>query len=245
MKKIYILHGWAYSTERWKPFVDLLKKNGFEVEILKIPGLTVPLNEVWDIDNYVEWLSKILDKEKNAILLGHSNGGLIALSYTLKYPKKVNQLILLDSTGIYHNDLPIRTKRYIFATAAKIGKMFTTSEGMKKVLYKLAREHDYEKASPIVQKTMLNLIRTDLKERFSEIKTPTTIIWGGSDRVTPVTDGEILNREIKNSNLHIVQAARHSPQLTHPKETADVILNSFQDLKNKSQKEIDAETSSA
>lgn len=226
--KIYILHGWAYSTERWKSFIEELERTNIEVEMLKIPGLTAPLDEVWNIDNYVDWLSKVLSKEKEpVILLGHSNGGLISLAYLLKYPKKVKQLILIDSTGIYHNELSIRLKRYVFATAAKIGKKFTTSPIMKKLLYKLAREHDYENANQIVQKTMVNLIKTDLADRLSEIKAPTTIIWGRMDQVTPVADGEIMKKELKNSSLHIISSARHSPQLTHPKETAEIIIKNL------------------
>lgn len=228
-EKIYILHGWAYSTERWKPFIDKLQKGNIETELLKIPGLTAPLNEVWNIDDYVEWLDKTLSKEKNKlILLGHSNGGLISLAYTLKYPNKVKQLILMDSTGIYHNELPIRLKRFAFASAARIGKKLTNSAAMRKLLYKLARAHDYEKApDKIVQDTMLNLIRTDLKNKFNLIKIPTLIIWGKNDQVTPAADGEVMKNEIKNSSLYIINRARHSPQLTHPNDTAEIIIKNI------------------
>src|SRR5260221_14279777 len=89
MKKIYILHGWAYSTEKWEPFLTLLKKNNFYPVMLKIPGLTAPLNEVWDINNYVTWLEKKLENEKGkVVLLGHSNGGRIALAFSIKCPEK-------------------------------------------------------------------------------------------------------------------------------------------------------------
>lgn len=228
MKKIYILHGWTYSTERWGPFIDQLMKGGFKVEFLKIPGLTAPLNEVWDIGNYTEWLGKILAKEKEKIiLLGHSNGGLISLSYVLKNPEKVEKLILIDSTGIYHKEFSITLKRWIFGTAAKIGKKITKSQIAKKFLYKIAREHDYENASPIVQKTMRNLITTDYSQVLKNIRTSTIIIWGENDRVTPRKDGDFMNREIENSKLFIISDARHSPQLTHPKETAKVIIENI------------------
>ncbi len=228
-EKIYILHGWAYSTERWKPFIEKLQKESIEIEMLKIPGLTAPLTAVWDIDDYVKWLENTLSKEKNkVVLLGHSNGGLISLAYTLKYSNKVKQLILMDSTGIYHNELPIRLKRFVFVSTAKIGKKITRSVVLRKLLYKLARVHDYEKApDKIVQETMLNLIRTDLKNKFNLIKIPTLIIWGKNDQVTPVADGEVMKNEIANSSLHIINGARHSPQLTHPKETAEVIIKNI------------------
>src|SRR6185437_424542 len=105
-KKIIILHGWAYSTEKWKPFVEDLKKHEFTPIVLKIPGLTAPLENVWNIENYVEWLKKNLEKEDaKVILLGHSNGGRIALAFATQYPEKIDTLILIDSAGIYHNEL--------------------------------------------------------------------------------------------------------------------------------------------
>src|SRR5205823_6556026 len=104
-KKMYIIHGWAYSTEKWQPLVRDLEKKGFEIVLLKIPGLTSPINKVWNLNSYINWLEKILEKEKDPILLGHSNGGRISLAYTAKHPEKVAKLILIDSAGIYHNDL--------------------------------------------------------------------------------------------------------------------------------------------
>jgi pimeloyl-ACP methyl ester carboxylesterase len=223
LKKIYILHGWAYTTEKWGPFVLDLKKKGFDVELLKIPGLTAPLSEVWNLDNYVAWLKDILDKEKEVILLGHSNGGRISLAYTAKYPKYIKHLILIDSAGIYHNELPIRLKRFVFGRAAKVGKLFTKSKKMRAMLYRFTREHDYEKADPIVRQTMLNLIRADLQDILPTVSVPTTIIWGQEDTVTPVHDGELMHEKIPHATFHTVQDARHSPMFTHEEKVAEII----------------------
>ena len=142
--KILILHGWSYSAkgtdqlEKWKPFVDELKLKGYKPTLLKIPGLTKNLTEVRDLEKYVEWLKELVKNEK-VILVGHSNGGRISLAFSHKYPEKVEHLILIDSAGIYHNELPIRIKRFVFRSLAKIGKRITTSEKLRVFLYKLAR----------------------------------------------------------------------------------------------------------
>jgi pimeloyl-ACP methyl ester carboxylesterase len=227
-KRIYILHGWTYSTERWKPFVKELEKHGFEIDLLKIPGLTAPLSEVWDIDNYIEWLRKTLGKEEGkVILLGHSNGGLISLGFTLKYPEKVEKLILVDSTGIYHKELGIRLKRWLFKAAAGVGTKLTKSAVLRKYLYKMARAHDYERANPLARKIMKKLIRVDYSQVLNKINVPTIIIWGENDQVTPVRDGKIMNSTISRSSLYIVKNARHSPQLTHPVKTAEILVKNI------------------
>src|SRR3989344_6753590 len=104
---IYILHGWAYSKDRWNPFLSLLKSKGLNPYLLPIPGLTDKIDKPWNIDDYVKWLLGKIEKEEKIILIGHSNGGRIALNFSIKYLEKVAKLILIDSAGIYHNDILI------------------------------------------------------------------------------------------------------------------------------------------
>lgn len=226
LKKIVILQGWTYTTEKWTDFVSSLKKVGFEVELPKIPGLTEESSEVWDLEKYSDWLNKLLEKyEDKVILLGHSNGGRIAINYAVKYPDKLEKLILIDSAGIFHNELPIRLKRIVFKNISKIGKKFTKSDILRKVLYKFAREGDYEKASENMQKTIVNLINTDLKPILGEIKVPTLIIWGENDKITSIKDAYLMNKLIKKSRLNIIKGARHSPFFTNPGEVIKIIKN--------------------
>ena len=224
-KKIYILPGWAYDTKKWDIFVDKLDLVGFDCNVLKIPGLHLSIEKPWDINDYVEWLSKILKEEKSIVLLGHSNGGRIALSYILKYPDKVSNLILIDSAGIYHKDLSLRVKRLIFKYLAKTGKKFTKSESLKNLLYKFARENDYNVAPEVMKKTMQNLITHDLTPQLPKIKTNTLIIWGENDKTTTLSDGKLMNKKIHGSKFRMIEDARHSPQFTHSKIVVELIKN--------------------
>ncbi|MEK7571307.1 MAG: alpha/beta hydrolase [Patescibacteria group bacterium] len=227
--KIFVLHGWAYSTEKWQPFLTLLKKQGIEPVMLQIPGLTAPLEEVWTLDNYVSWLKKSVEKEKGkVILLGHSNGGRIAISFAAKYPEKVAQLVLIDSAGLYHKELLLQIKRAVFQTIAKIGRKLHKSDHLRYLLYRFARENDYYRANPAVRKTMHNLIKVDLSPLLPQIVIPTLIIWGQDDKVTPVIDGERMQALLPNARLHIVNGAHHSPQFTHEKEVAAIITQDLE-----------------
>jgi pimeloyl-ACP methyl ester carboxylesterase len=224
MKKIIILHGWTYSLSKWKVFMRMMEKSGFDVEALEIPGLTKRSEKIWDLDKYSEWLGKQIGKSK-PILLGHSNGGRIALYFSVKNATKVSKIILIDSAGIYHKEVSLQIKRYAFGVAAKIGKKLTKSEGIKKFLYKLAGEKDYKEASPNMKKSMLNLINSDLTPLLPKVKNSTLIIWGREDKVTPLSDGVLMNKFIKKSRLHVIAGARHSPFYTHPEEVIEIIKN--------------------
>lgn len=230
LKKIYILHGWTYSIDgtdplsKWKPFVNELISIGLKPIFPRIPGITKNINQVWSLEKYIEWLKKIVDEEKEkVILVGHSNGGRIAFSFAERYPEKVTHLILIDSAGIRHNKLPHRIKKFIFRSIAKLGKKLTSSEKFRLWLYKLAREGDYRKASPAQRQTMLNLINTDFTITLKKVKIPTLIIWGGNDNITPLPDGLLIHKLIKGSQLKVIEEGRHSPQFTHPKEVVKEI----------------------
>lgn len=227
LKKIYILHGWTYSLDKWQTMIYLLKENGLDPVLLKIPGLAKESDRIWDIEDYVEWLKKETETSDNLVLVGHSNGGRIALAFTQKYPDKVNHLFLIDSAGIYHDEFPIRLKRTVFKGLAKVGKKITKSKMLKDLLYKLVRESDYKDANPQMKKTLVNLLESDKNLGLDKIDTPTTIIWGEYDTTTPLTDGKIMTQKIRNSKLFIIKGARHSPQYTHPQEVAEKIIEAL------------------
>lgn len=216
MKKIFILHGWTYSADKWQELVTCLKKSGFEPVLLDIPGLTAKTDKVWSLNDFSEWLNDQLGPAKEkAILVGHSNGGRIAVAFAAKYPHKLKNLILIDSAGVYHQELAIRFKRFVFAKIAKWGKKITASEKLQSLLYKLAGESDYQNANPLMKQTMLNLIAVDLKPDLRKINTPTLIIWGRQDKITPLCDGKLIHSLVKNSKLIVLSNAGHSPQFTH------------------------------
>lgn len=226
MSKIFILHGWSYSTDKWAPFTKLLAAKGMEPQLLEIPGLTAPIDRPWTLDDYVKWLKGKVGGEKT-ILIGHSNGGRISLAFSLKYPELVERLILINSAGIYHNELPVRLKRWAFGTLARLGKKLTPFKGVRNAFYGLARVSDYKDAAPQMRKTMINLISTDLAHELHKITIPTLIIWGARDKITPLSDGKLMNKLIPTSRLYIVKSARHSPQFTHPKEVCAEIVKSM------------------
>jgi len=226
--KIIILHGWTKKLGQWQSFIANLKEKGISSDLLKIPGLTSSLKKAWTLTDYVNWLKNIIDKEKvKVILLGHSNGGRIALSFANLYPEKVEKLILIDSAGIYHNELLHRIKIFVFKAIAKIGKQITSSRILENMLYKLAREGDYRKSDPIMKQTMINLLNSDKDLNISRVLIPTLIIWGQEDKITPLSDGKLIHELIKNSKLEIIEDASHSPQFTHPTEVANAIINNL------------------
>lgn len=220
---LYIIHGWAYSIAPWTETVAELRSNGTEVVQLNVPGLTTDSREVYTIDDYVDWLHNELAGVEKPIVLGHSNGGRIAMHYLEKYPDAFSQLILLDAAGIEVGSQKLSLKRRLFKVAAKALKPLKYIPGVRKIVYRVLGS-DYGAAPPNMQKTLANMLASDREFDPSFITVPTAILWGADDRVTPPSMAAKLHNSIKDSSLKVMPEWQHAPYRTHPKELATEIV---------------------
>lgn len=227
-RDIVILHGWTLDPaviERWQPFIKLLKRAGLTVHCWPLPGLAVSADQSFTLSEYVEWLSQKTESLDSFILLGHSFGGQLAVRFTKLYPDKVKKLILIDNSGLLDTSLPKALKRAFFKALAKFGQAFTQSPVLKKLLYRLARETNYYEANESQRVTMRNILAEEVREDLPKIKTPTLLIWGRHDTLTPLRFGQIFAKGISNSKLVVIDSARHSPMYTHPQLVIENIEN--------------------
>jgi len=225
MKKIFIIHGWTYTLFKWDKLLELIKLAGYEPVMLKVPGLTEAHNQPLTLDDYVEWLKGKLAGQESPIVVGHSNGGRIALAFLDKYPAGLKLLVLEDSAGIYPNQWPKRVKRFVFKLLADAGKKITSSEILRKLLYKLAGEADYKNAPLHMRKTLSNLVSVDLTPVLNKVSVPTLIVWGARDKATPLSDGKLMHKQIKNSEFFVISDAGHSPHFSHAEKVCEKIIS--------------------
>ena len=231
MTRVFVIHGWTYNLDKWNELILELKMRDIEPVMLKVPGLTEPSDEVWDINGYVKWLDEKLAGENKPIVIGHSNGGRIAMSYIQSHPGRLKQLILIDSAGIAHNQRRSIVKLKVLKVISKIGKIFSFIPPIRKLFYKVIGAQDYLNAPPNMRLTMQNMLKADQSIKFNEIDLPVTIIWGRRDSITPLTDGQELKIKLKGSQLIVIDEARHAPMATHAVQVADIIANSIKQTK--------------
>lgn len=230
-QKLFIVHGWAYSIEPWAETVDLLRAAGIDVVQLRVPGLTAPSRDSFTIDDYVDWLHQELAAEsEKPIVLGHSNGGRIAMHYLEEYPDAFKQLILLDSAGVEVAAQKLSWKRRIVGVMAKILKPLKYIPLVRKIVYRVLGS-DYGAAPKNMQRTLANMLASDHNFSPRFISTPTAILWGAADRVTPPSMAQKLHTDIDGSSLKVIESWGHAPYRTHPAELAREISAIMEDIK--------------
>lgn len=229
-KHLYIIHGWTYTTTHWQKTLVELSKQGITASMLQVPGLTTPSEKVWNINDYVQWLKKELVNVKDPIILGHSNGGRIALNYLAKYPSSFKHLILLNSAGINVNNQSVSLKRKVFKLLSKLLGPLKHVPLLRKFVYKLLGSGDYNKAPANMKRTLQNMLSSDALLDPTQIKVPTTILWGGKDKTTITAQGEKLHNLIPLSTFKIVEDWGHAPYITHPTQLTQEIVKIFKGI---------------
>ena len=57
--------------------------------------------------------------------------------------------------------------------------------------------------------TLVKTVNEDLTENLSRITQDTLLIWGDNDTATPISDGRLMEKLIKNSGLVTLHGAGH------------------------------------
>jgi len=223
MKTLIILHGWQSSKERWERIKNEIEKEEIAVIIPDLPGFKkeTELDETWNFNDYLEWLYNFSLNKERFFLLGHSFGGRIAIKFTVKYPSKIKGLILVGSAGI-------KPKKNIFLSIfVPIFKKFSFLPGyslFREFFYKyILKKTDYLETKGIMRETFKKIIKEDLRPYLSQIKTPTLIIWGQKDKITPLSDAYLMKEKIKDSKLEILENVGHTPHLEAPEKLSKII----------------------
>lgn len=225
---LIILHGWGISSDYFLELQKYLSEN-FTVYNIDFPGFglsSLPVKP-YSVSDYAEVLQQFISKviPKDYYLLAHSFGGRIAIKLASENPKSLNGLILTGSAGLKPK---LQIKRICFLIIAQIGKFLIKlpliskfSHKFRILLYKAIRVSDYVKLDTDVMKETFKLvIAEDLAPYLDKIKVKTLLLWGKDDKLTPLRDGQYMNKKIKNSQLVVFDSVGHRLPYAKPKEVA-------------------------
>lgn len=209
---VVFLHGWGCSSDVFNVVRRSISKK-YMVYSIDFPGFGKSTLSDYVID--VKMMASIIDEFFkafhiiNPIIIGHSYGGRVAAEYA-RYNKNISRLVLIDSAGIKRFSLIKFFKIRLY----KFKKLFykITKRVMKyNELLMRSGSSDYVNAKVMQKKMLIAAVNYDQRRVFKGIKCETLLIWGSYDQSTPLKDGKLINRLIKNSSLVIVPNSGHFP----------------------------------
>ncbi|MDY6834245.1 MAG: alpha/beta fold hydrolase [Chloroflexota bacterium] len=178
------------------------------------------------------------------IVIGHSFGGCIALTYALRYPRCISGLVLLDTTPSFNHGREIvenaRRKSLSENVFARLGAAPPMDDGemeadFRAILPLYFYEYDYTLADRLFADTVWNaaacrqgqklMDEYDITSSLREIHSPTLIIAGRDDFICSPSRACIIHRAVPNSNLMIIEESGHFPYVERPDEFFSIVLN--------------------
>lgn len=223
---VLVLHGWGASIEAVHPILAGLAPVA-TVYAVDLPGFghTELPPEPWGVEQYQEFVAAFMDALAigSPTVVGHSNGGRIAIRMAATEPSRVSRLVLVDSAGIR----PKRTLRwYRRVGMAKVGKyaarfLGAPGERLRALLVGRAASADYAAAGPL-RPTLVKLVNADLRSFMPSIAAPTLLVWGSEDSDTPLSDAREMERLIPDAGLVVLEGAGHFSYLDQPTRFARI-----------------------
>ena len=217
-ENVLVLQGWGTEIELYSAVISEMAKK-YTVYALDFPGFgkTPEPSEPWSVDDYADFVLSFCKETgiKETILFGHSFGCRVIIKMLSREscPLEVKRVILTGAAGIKPKQSETAKKK---ASAYQRGKKLLSTPIMKKLfpnaLEKLRTKHgsaDYRAASPMMRQVLVKTVNEDLSDLLPLVKQEVLLIWGRLDDATPITDGERMEREMKNAGLAVIENAGH------------------------------------
>lgn len=224
---IIILHGLMGGLSNFHGVTDYFPKKGYKVLIPELPIYEMPMLKT-NVKQFAKYVEKFIEFKglKDVILLGNSLGGHIGLLHTKMYPKMVKALVITGSSGLYESAMGAGYPKrgdYEFIKKKAEDVFYDPAVATKEIVDEVfATVNDRVK----LVKTLAiakSAIRHNMAQDLPKMKTPTCIIWGENDGVTPPDVADLFHELLPDSDLYWMKKCGHAPMMEHPEEFNQIL----------------------
>jgi pimeloyl-ACP methyl ester carboxylesterase len=226
---VVLIHGAGGTHLVWPP--EIRKLPGYRVYALDLPGHGKSGGRGFQsISAYaqaiLEWMDAI--GIHRAVFVGHSMGSAIAANLELEHPVHVAGLTLIGSgvrLRVSPELLESAASPTTFHRTVEMIVSWSFCEKSPARLIELASRRMEEGRSSVLHGDLLACNAFNEMERISMIRSPTLILCGINDRMTPVRYSQYMAANISGAKLKSIPDAGHMVMLEKPKEVAKALLD--------------------
>jgi pimeloyl-ACP methyl ester carboxylesterase len=236
---LFILHGWGSSANLMQPLSSRLSPFWRTIRIdMPGHGASPPPPSAWGVPQHVELLENIANELqiKECAIIGHSNGGRIALELASRADKRLDPafLVLNSPSGIKRKRSP---QYYVRLWTARILKLpFAVLPGPLKeagldwlrhsVVWSWLGSSDYRALSGVMRETFVQTVNHYVTPRLSQITCPVLVFWGTKDDAISRGQMDELVSLLPDAGFFELENAGHYGYLDQP----DTIAAAVKDL---------------
>jgi len=228
---LVLLHGFICDSRVWRPQIDELSRD-FDVIAWDAPGCgqSSDPGEEFSMAEFADRLAGLLDNIglSSAHLLGLSWGGTMAMEFHRRHQDRVFSLILADTYAGWTGSLGAEQAEQRLARCLGESEMPAeewvpqcvpdafSSTAPKELLDGYASiMSDFH---PAGFRAMSRAVVPDSRDILPGITVPTLLIWGDSDKRSPLTAGEAMRDAIPGSRLVVIPGAGHVSNMEQPEQ---------------------------
>jgi 3-oxoadipate enol-lactonase len=206
---IVCIHGAGGNAEQWKYQIEHFSKHYRVVAPdLRGHGQSEQPRSSYSLEEFLWDFTQMLDLLKVPapfILMAHSFGGPIALTFAAAQPERIGKLVLIATAPEMHLNP-------VYEALLKLPLPMRMLEGLKPVL--MPRIY----APLFVMQRVLSdtLFPWRGWGLLPSVRTPTLIVGGQFDFIVPASVLQRMRAEMPNARFELVRYARHLPQLERP-----------------------------
>jgi len=222
---LLLIHGAGGSHLHWPP--QLRRLPGVSVLAPDLPGHGrsegLGREAIGDYTRDVVSLLDALGVERT-VVGGHSMGGAIAQAMALDHAERVAGLILIG-TGAKLRVAPAVLDGILNDFEATVGLVVDWSFGPAATddLKQLGIKAIRETAPAVLLGDYRACDRFDIRDQLERIQTPTLVVGGTADRLTPLRFSRYLAENIDRARLEIIQGGGHMMALESPEEVGAAV----------------------
>lgn len=235
---VILIHGSGMDHTAWALQTRFLAHLGRSVLAVDLPGHGRSEGPALaDISALASWITALLDAvgARQAALVGHSLGALIALETAASYPDRVRALALLgvsetmpvnqalrDAAAANDNDAIEMIMAWGYGQRGHVGGHSAPGLWMMGGGTRLM-----QRAGPGVLSADLEACNAYSRggEAAAAVKCPALLVLGADDRMTPAKAGSSLGGKIAGAKVTILPGAGHMMMVEQPDATADALKN--------------------
>ena len=243
-RPIMLIHGYPFNRSLWNEQVAALS-NSYRIITPDLRGFGESDSSPGPatMNRMAQDVAQLLDHLEitRAVIGGLSMGGYVTLAFYKQFPSRVRALILADTRAQADTEEGKQTR------AQQADKAL--SEGMAGIadamLPKLLTPETVSKRPEIVKRVRDMMLKTkpegaasallgmaereDQTELLPRITSPTLIVVGAEDALTPVADSEKMHNAIAGSRLVVLENAAHVSNLERTGEFNEALMNFLRD----------------
>jgi len=224
---IIILHGLMGGLSNFHGVTEHFPPKGYKVLIPELPIYDMPMLKT-NVKQFAKYVQKFIVFKglKDVILLGNSLGGHIGLLHTKMYPEMVKALVITGSSGLYESAMGAGYPKrgdYEFIKKKAQDVFYDPEVATKEIVDEVfATVNDRVR----LVKTLAiakSAIRHNMAQDLPKMRTPTCIIWGENDSVTPPDVADLFHELLPDSDLFWMKECGHAPMMEHPMEFNQIL----------------------